>query len=212
MMVIPREQNRVNIHTNSHYLRELRQTLSLSEVQKSVLSGTLMGDGCIIPTASGKNYRLQIEHGDRQKEYVFWKYGIFKRFVVSRPKYIAVLNSWRFRTISHHEFIQLRRIFYRDGKKILPKKLDFLLDPLTLAVWFMDDGCLAREHGYILNTQNFKLEDNVRLMKFLQNSFGLHFAIHRDRKYYRLFVKKQSMIEFRNLFKFRMQPIMRYKL
>lgn len=211
-MVIPREQNKVNTHTNSRYLRELRQALSLSEIQKSVLFGTLMGDGCLIPTADGKNYRLQIEHGDRQKKYVFWKYGIFKGFVVSKPKYIETLSSWRFRTISHREFRQLRRIFYRDGKKILPKKLDFLLDPLTLAVWFMDDGSLARGHGYILNTQNFKPEDSVRLMKFLQGSFGLHLAIHRDRRYYRLFVKKQSMAEFRNLFKFRMQPIMRYKL
>ena len=55
MTTIPRELKKVNTHTNSRYLRELRQTLSLSENQKSVLFGALMGDGCIILTASGKN-------------------------------------------------------------------------------------------------------------------------------------------------------------
>lgn len=166
----------------------------------------------MIPTAPRKNYRLQIEQGNKQKQYAFWKYGIFKEFVVSPPKYIAALNSWRFRTISHHEFKRLRGIFYDDSKKILPKKLNFLLDPLTLAVWFMDDGCLARGQGYILNTQNFKIEDNIRLMKFLQDNLGLYLAIHRDRRYYRLFVKKQSMEKFKSLLEHRIHPIMRYKL
>lgn len=215
MVVIPREHNKVNTHTNSRYLHELRQTLSLSATQKSVLLGTLMGDGCLIPTADGKNHRLQIEHSDKQREYLLWKYDIFKEFVVSLPKQITVVNSWRFRTVSHREFREfreLRNLFYRDGKKILPEKLDFLLDPLTLSVWFMDDGCLARGRGYILNTQNFKPEDNIRLMKFLQDNLGLHLAIHRDRKYYRLFIKKQSMTEFRNLCEFKIQPTMRYKL
>ena len=64
MMVIPREHKIVNTHTNSLYLRELKRSLSLSAIQKSVLFGTLMGDGCIIPTASGKNYRLQIEYSE----------------------------------------------------------------------------------------------------------------------------------------------------
>lgn len=211
-MVIPREQNIVNTYTNSRYLHELRRILSLSETQKSVLLGTLMGDGCIIPTASGKNFRLQVEHCSKQKEYVFWKHKVFKEFIVSPPKLISAVNSWRFRTISHEEFTKIGSLFYCDGKKILPRKLDFLLDPLTLAVWFMDDGCLAKERGYILNTQNFGFEDNRRLMKFLQDNFGLHLTLHRDRRYYRLFVKRQSMTEFRNLLELEMHPIMRYKL
>lgn len=213
MKTIPRKQRKVNTHTNSRYLRELRENISLSETMMGVLLGALMGDGCIIPTASGKNYRLQLEQSHKQKEYLFWKYEIFKEFVITPPKYIAPSNSWRFRTISHKEFIRLRNLFYRNGKKILPKTLDFLLDPLVLAVWFMDDGCLAKKKGYVLNTQNFTFEENIRLKKFLSERFGLSsLSLHRDRKYYRLFVRSRSMAEFRNLFDSHIHSSMNYKL
>lgn len=212
MTVISRERGKVNTHTNSRYLRELRQVISLSEIQKSVLSGALMGDGCIIPTASGKNYRLQIEHANKQREYVFWKYEVFKDFVVTPPKRIRSAESWRFRTISHKEFVQLRQIFYRNWKKILPRRLDFILNPIALAVWFMDDGCLDKKRGYILNTQNFTFEENMRLMSFLSEKLHIALSVHRDRIYYRLYVKRKSMSIFRNLLDAYMHPIMRYKL
>lgn len=213
MTTTSREQGKVNVHTNSRYLRELRKTLSLSEIQKSVLFGAIMGDGCIIPTASGKNYRLQIEQSDKQKEYVFWKYEIFKEFVITSPRHIlGSINSWKFRTVSHKEFMEVRHMFYRNGKKILPRKLDFILDPLVLAVWFMDDGCLKKKSGYILNTQNFTFEENMRLQEFLSKKLNIGISLHKDRTYHRLFVRSKSMAAFRNLLDVHMHPIMRYKL
>lgn len=213
MTTTPREQGKVNIHTNSRYLRELRKTLSLSEIQKSVLFGALMGDGCIIPTASGKNYRLQIEQSNKQKEYVFWKYEIFKKFVITSPRRIGgSVNSWKFRTVSHGEFMRLRHMFYQSGRKILPRKLDFILDPLVLAVWFMDDGCLDKKSGYILNTQNFTFEENVRLKEFLSKKLCIALSLHKDRTHHRLFVKSKSMAVFREMIDSYVHPVMRYKL
>lgn len=201
------------MRTNSQYLRDLRKSLSLSEMQKSVLFGALMGDGCIIPTASGKNYRLQIEQSNRQKEYVLWKYGIFKKFVITSPRHIrGAINSWKFRTVSHKEFIQLRHMFYRSGKKILPRRLDFILDPLVLAVWFMDDGCLDKKRGYILNTQNFTFEENMRLKEFLSKKLDIKISLHKDRIYHRLFIRSKSMATFKSLIDSHMHPTMRYKL
>lgn len=211
MKVIPWEVK--NIRTNSRYLRELKDSLSLSALQKRVLCGTLMGDGCIIPTASDNNYRLQIEQSDQQREYLFWKYEIFKEFVVTPPKYIASLGSWRFRTISHKEFVQLRSIFYRDGKKVLPQNLYFLADPLVLAVWFMDDGSHYSNGSYIINTQNFTPKENIRIINFLSDNFGLKsLTLHRDRKYYRIAIGKQSSTEFQRLFEFEILSSMKYKL
>lgn len=172
-----------------------------------------MGDGCIIPTASGKNYRLQIEQSHKQKEYVFWKYEIFKEFVITLPRHIrGSINSWKFRTVSHREFIKARCMFYRNGKKILPRKLDFILNPLALAVWFMDDGCLDKDSGYILNTQNFTFEENTRLKEFLSRKLNVDISVHRDKTYHRLFVKSKSMAVFRNVIDSYVHPVMRYKL
>ena len=87
----PWEVRKVN--SNSHFHRELRKSLSLSAVQKSALLGSLLGDGCLITNPSMTNYRLQIEQSDKQKEYIFWKYEIFKNFVLSPPKYLPRTNS-----------------------------------------------------------------------------------------------------------------------
>ncbi len=172
-----------------------------------------MGDGCIIPTASGKNYRLQAEQSNKQREYLFWKYEIFKDFVVTSPKYIASLDSWRFRTMSHEEFVQLRDVFYQNGRKVLPQNLSFLADPLVLAVWFMDDGSHYPNGSYILNTQNFTREENARIINFLSDKCGLEsLALHRDRKYYRIAIRKKSSLAFQRLFESEMLPSMKYKL
>lgn len=207
----PWEVRKVN--SNSRFHRELRKSLSLSVIQKNALFGSLLGDGCLITNPSMTNYRLQIEQSAKQKDYVFWKYEIFKNFVLAPPKYLSRTRSWKFRTISHKDFLPFRAMFYKNGTKILPRDLSFLKDSLVLAIWFMDDGCLDRNSGYILNTQNFTLNENKRLMKALIGDLGIrNISLHRDKKYYRLFVRKKSMAAFMDLFFVYMQPSMQYKI
>lgn len=211
MTVIPRELPIPNIRTNSRYLRELRKTLLLSEVQRSVVYGTLLGDGCLIPTANKMSYRLQIEHSDRQREYVFWKYKILKEFVVTPPKYIASVGSWKFRTISHEAFGSLRKVFYRDAVKILPRDIDFLEDPLTLAVWFMDDGGWHGS-GCLINIQNFTDFEAHRLQRFFENRFGITTTLHRNHGRYRLYIPSRYREEWGGIIKDYLREEFRYKI
>ena len=210
MTVIPREHKEINIKTNSRYLRELKQSIVLSEIQKRVLYGTLMGDGCLIPTASKTQYRLQIEHTAQHKEYVFWKYEIFKNFVVSPPKYTAV-NSWKFRTISHEDFLSVQEIFYKNRKKILPREISFLIDPLVLAVWFMDDGGKLAEQGCLLNIQNFTDEEALRLSRCFQEKLDIPATLHRNHGRYRLYIPSRSVETFLKLVKGYIHREFRYK-
>ncbi len=66
MKAIPREVGKSITH--SRELRELRVRLALTEYQKQIVTGSLLGDGSLIPNAWGKGYRLQIEQGERQKD------------------------------------------------------------------------------------------------------------------------------------------------
>jgi len=109
------------------------------------LIGTLLGDGSLVANAHGKNYRLQIEHQKKQKSYLEWKYRVFERWCLSPPKFRVKTNSWYFRTISHPIFTEYRSLFYQAfyqaKKKIIPKEIETLLtNPVSLAVWYMDDG------------------------------------------------------------------------
>lgn len=210
MTVIPREQQEINIKTNSRYLRELKESLQLSDLQRRILMGTLMGDGCLISNASKIRYRLQIEHCAKNKEYVFWKYEVFSNFVISPPKYTSV-DSWKFRTMTHEEFLPVRELFYKDGIKILPKDLSFLFDPLVLAVWFMDDGGRLSEQGCLLNIQNFADEEAILLQDFFHERLDIPVTLHRNHGRYRLYIPSRSVVDFFEMVKDYIRPEFRYK-
>ena len=200
-MVIPREAQG-NI-TNSSALRELREKISLNATQMKALIGTLLGDGSLIPNSWKKNYRLSVQQCDEQKNYLIWKYEIFKEFVITSPAYQEKTNSWRFRTLSHKEFGVFRDLFYPNGHKKVPNNINELLnDPLSLAIWYMDDGSLnSRKDSFILNTQSFSRDDNIKHQNCLRKNFGVNVTINRDRKYWRLYVSKKSARHFQNLIK-----------
>lgn len=212
MKVIPREAQ--GVVTNSAAIRNLRATLSLSEIQFKVLFGSMFGDGSLVTNSWGRNYRLQMQQSERQKKYLFWKYEIFKDFVLSPPKYEKATNSWKFRTISHSEFTRYRKIFYHDRKKKVPINInEILTHPLSLAVWYMDDGALTtRKDSFILNTQSFSRDDNIRLQKCLEKNFHIKVNLNRDKSYWRLYIRKESATLFEGLIKEHVMALMNEKL
>jgi hypothetical protein len=60
--------------TNTNKLKELKLSLKLSENQSKVLVGTVLGDGCLLLSRSGKAARLQIRQ-IRLSTYAFGRKG-----------------------------------------------------------------------------------------------------------------------------------------
>lgn len=201
--------------TNSREIRYVRNSIKLSERQRKILIGSLLGDGCLIPNSWKKNYRFQVEQNEAHKKYVYWFYQEFKGFVLSEPIYHPLVRSWKFRTMSHPDFTEMADCFYEKGVKILPKNIEEILsDQCTLAVWAMDDGCLmTRGDGFTFNTQSFTPGENKILQKCLANNFGLHFtSLQRDKSRLRLYVQKKSLPRLRELIERFILPEFTYKL
>ena len=59
---------------------------SLTQIQKSLIIGTLLGDGYSRIIPKRKNALLEVNHSFAQKEYVDWKYEILKNISGSPPK------------------------------------------------------------------------------------------------------------------------------
>ena len=214
MKVIPREARRI---TYSSEIRSLK-LLPFDKRQMAVIIGTILGDGCLMRNWSKTNYRLQIRQSADQKDYLMWKYGILKQWILSEPKLYIRTNSYTARTISHPQLTDIWKKFYPEGKKIIPKDIsDLIRDPLTLAVWFMDDGNIRKNKegllmSYDINTQSFTKKENERLKNVLCNLFGLHTTINLNNGYYRLHVSAYDKFVFRDLVKEFIVPSMRYKL
>lgn len=184
---------------------------SLTQLQKSLIIGSLLGDGYIRKLKGRKNAFLEINHSLKQKEYVDWKYAVLENLTVGRPKERLGNGeriAYRFYTKQHEELTKLMNMFYVGSKKIIP---DIKLDPVVLAVWFMDDGSRCRENDVYLNTQQFSSNDQNRLLQLLQ-TLGLEASLNKDKEYYRIRFLKSSIPRLYELIGEHIIPSMKYKI
>jgi len=145
------------------------------------------------------NALLEINHSIKQKFYVDWKYQQLANLVLTPPKARkgkGVRIAYRFTTRSLPELTTFYKKFYSDGQKVVPQ--DLLLDPLSLAVWFMDDGCKSYRALY-LNTQQFDIDSQRRLMNLLQNNWGIRSTLNKDKQYQRIRIAVASVSTFKEL-------------
>lgn len=202
---------------NTKAIRELKRGLVLTRRQQEIIVGTLLGDGHLETQDRGRTYRLKIEHCDAQTEYLLWLYQEFKSWIPSEP--YTKMKSERVyvgvRTYSHKALASFGKIFYREGKKIIPRAIEKLLTPLSLAIWFMDDGSLksVRHRTYVIHTLGYKRDELEELQKILLKKFDLHTSLHSQKgRYWRLYIQSQSAEEFKKLIEPHILPSMRYKL
>lgn len=202
--------------TNSKWLRQYKETITLTPLQRDIVVGTLLGDGSLKLSRSGKSARLQICHSVSAKDYVFWKHGIFKNWVFAEPRNHLINNSLIFRTISHSSLFEIMQYFYIGRQKIVPKNIhNILKNDISLAVWFMDDGNgYLHSNAYRISTYAFGLEGNILLQDCLRKNFGLFVNLVRDSKGYQIYIptRNGSALKFKNLITPYVLPSMNYKL
>lgn len=156
--------------------------MSLLKRQREILIGLALGDGFIQKTGK-RNARIRLEHSVKQKEYIFWKYLELRNMMQSKPKLITRYNPvfkktyqyYRCQTHSSPKIGKMHRMFYRDSKKCVPENIVSLLKtPLTLAVWYMDDGYYyARDKCAYIYLPPYNDKDIELLLWALKNNFGL---------------------------------------
>lgn len=136
-----------------------RKTASLPPLtsdQKSILVGSLLGDGHMKPVSS-KTARFLERHSTAQEQYLRWKAEIFGPYVSSiypvtkREKDGREYPGVEMATVTCEVLRPYYDLFYGglEGARQFPSSLDKVFDPLALAVWFMDDGSCHRFHPTI---------------------------------------------------------------
>ena len=185
---------------------------SLTQLQKSLIIGSILGNGYLRIVSGRKNAFLEINHSFKAKDYVDYKYSILKNICKSSPQkrqIDAKRIGYRFYTQQHPEITELFYKFYRNNKKIIPD--DLKLNPIILAVWFMDDGSKSRKFDVYLNTQQFSLLDQKKILCLLRE-FDLRAKLNKDKHYYRVRFFKESIKKFNQIIDPYIIPTMKYKL
>ena len=112
-------------------------------------------------------------HGDKEskkswfkEEYFNHLYLLFKPLVSMNPSLLErkpdrrtglVYKSLYFWTLRFPCLNEYYEIFYKDKVKIIPKNLDKLLTPISLAYWIMDDGSKSSYGQTVLHTRSFTM-------------------------------------------------------
>ena len=189
---------------------------------KEIMIGSLLGnlhierskwknkEGSIIEG----NSRLLFKQEDTNVEYLMW---IWKKFSsngfvsTKKPKlYIRISKNNKVRyyyKLNSYSFVELNNYYNRfyistsSGEKnikVVPKDLDKDFTSLSLAVWFMDDGCISGE-GLKLNTNKYKKEEVEYLsINILKNLFNIVSSVNKlgNKDQYIIYIHKESKKEF----------------
>jgi hypothetical protein len=194
--------------------------MRLSKTQKAIILGTLLGDGCL--ERNGTYVRLRLEHSIVQKPYLLWKYEKLKNVITGslmeihafHKKNKCFYDSLRIYTFSNQEFEIYWNSFYSNNKKVIPSNISELLtDPLSLAVWFMDDGYKRNDcNAFRLNTDSFDRAEQLILSNILRDNFGIENKLHKKGKYWNIYIPQRFSQKFVDIVKPYIIPHFHYKI
>lgn len=197
-----------------------RGFMLINERQRQIITGTILGDGHL--EKNGRNVRLRIEHSLLQKEYLLWKFQELRDIVAGMPRIVGTRDNrsgktyrrWHISTYSLFELNEYRRIFYRNGSKIVPSDIvDMLKSPLSLAVWFMDDGYKRNDCAALrLSTDAYKRSEQMLLIDSLYENFGIKTKLHQKGKWFNIYVAKDEAKKFCDMIRPFVIPLFQYKL
>ena len=194
----------------------------MKKSKKSLLIACVLGDGYIAKSSNSKSCTLEIIHSNKQKEYIEWKADLLRKAtgkkIPLKEKIVAKrtiigketpeLLAYRI-TCTHKYFRVLRKWLYPNNKKKLSPKYIQYLDPLGLAIWYMDDGSKEGTSGYLLCTHFFSNEDIEIIQNVLLFKFGINTSKHKDNAIY---IMSDSKLAFKNLIEPYIVESMKYKL
>ena len=187
---------------------------------KQLLIGSILGDGCFCSVSkTTKNMCLSIAHSIKQKDYLEYKWSILNKYNLVPPirentihnnRYTHDLTECRFKTRLNPIFTEIRNNNYDEtGHKRV--KEDFVkdLEPLGLAIWYMDDG-YATKNSCILSTCSFTIEEQNILAKILLDKFDLHFNVGKHDN--SMYLQAKDFPKFKKLIGNYVIPSLQYKL
>ena len=182
--------------------------LVMTDRQRDILIGCILGDAYVSPQG-----KLRIEQSVKQKEYIDWKFNELRSLAYpALPREINHLNKLNGKTYASIFFVLRqyfriwRSIFYEGRNKIFPENL--LISPLTLAIWYMDDGCWTGKKC-VIAIEGFDDQSIFNIQRAFQSQLGIETIVGKNRK---LIIRKQSHAAFYALISQFIVPSMQYKI
>ncbi len=217
--------------TGAKYIKRKKTESPLTQRQKDIIYGSMMGDAKKMSSSS-----VAFNHGDEQKEYLLWKYNELKNISSAnslKGEPYTTRDSgkeccrWSFYTFANTDLEICISKFYQNGIKEISFELLDSLSPLSIAVWFQDDGTTdwghrSKIHGinsrptFKFCTDSFSLESCKNIQSWFKDKYNIDTSLSKrvlsDRIGYRVDISKNSIDVFIELIKPHILPMFQYKI
>lgn len=157
----------------------------LSDTTRTLILGSLLGDGSLKIHTPYKNARFAFRHSVMQKEYFNWKVNQLKEISSSKCVWRQTKNGqdgWgtaklRYQSRALPALTELYQLTHPRGTFRIRRKWLNLLTPLSLAVWWQDDGSIiANGRKGVLCTDGFRPAEVAVLQQYLKKVWGVRTA------------------------------------
>ncbi len=189
----------------------------LNDLQWEIIRGSLLGDGNLSPTIHKESLgtRFRLGHGLKQKAYFTWKTSFFANI---QSTIYEDKKSIKFDMSPLSELHPTRKSMYRDNHKYLSPEFLAALTPLSLAIWYQDDGHLdirdkANTKGRIaICVEAIESQSRVALQNLLKDRYDIAVRLGTNGGKYFFHFDQSNSEKFLQLIRFNIHPSMQYKM
>jgi hypothetical protein len=163
----------------------VKASSSLSDRCRAILLGSLLGDGSLKIHSRYRNARFAFRHSKVNQEYFFWKVGELKEISAQQDVWEQQgPDGWgqtklRYQSAALPSLTELFRLTNPHGQFRIRRKWLNQLTPLSLCVWWLDDGSLLNGRQGVFCTDETPYDELLLVVRYFRKVWGLNPRIGR---------------------------------
>lgn len=189
----------------------MKENVPLLETTKEIILGSLLGDGSLNIHKNYKNARFSFRHSILQKEYFLWKANMLSDIFSDKNIFIqdndggySKNKKMRFQSRALPQLTEINTLVRKRGKFHIRRKWLNQMTPLSLAVWWFDDGSIiSNGRKGVFCTDGFEKKQVERLSQYLKIVWNIQSTVapvgaKRDgtkKQYYRLWIRSSEELK-----------------
>jgi hypothetical protein len=157
----------------------------LSDRSQEIILGSILGDGSLKLHQPYRNARFSFRHSAVNQDYFYWKVAQLKEISATKDVWVqSGPDGWggdklRYQSAALEPLTDLYQLTHPHGQFRIRRKWLNRLSPLSLCVWWLDDGSLLNGKQGVLCTDEFPYEELLVIVRYMRKVWGLNPRIGR---------------------------------
>ena len=181
-------------------------TSFLSDQTREVVLGGLLGDGSLRIHHPYRNARYSFRHSIAQQDYFFWKVKLLEEVSSTACWWRQEKNGLggvmlRYQSVALPALTELYRLTHEGNKLTIRRRWLNRLSPLSLAIWWLDDGSIVTNgRRGVFCTDPFPEAEVKLLQRYLLVVWNIRTTVGKisrirdgiERSYFRLWIRSSE--------------------